>query len=55
MIAAAMLATLWGVVSVLSSDFFLALSWLAQIALMSALLYWWMKQKKQFSTNEGTA
>jgi hypothetical protein len=52
MIGALMLATLWGIVRVFASDVFLALSWLAQTAVMAALLYWWTKQKKHFGPHE---
>ena len=38
MIGAVMLAALWGISRVITVDIFLALSWLAQTALMGALL-----------------
>lgn len=55
MIGAVVLMTLWGVIRVITADIFLALSWLAQTALMVALLYWWTTQKKHFGIHEEEA
>jgi uncharacterized transporter YbjL len=55
MIIALMLATAWGVVRVISTDLFIAISWLAQIVFMAVLFRWWLRQAKCFSPNEERA
>ena len=55
MIVALMLTTAWGAVRVISRDPALGISWLVQLALMSVLLRWWLRQAKHFSPHEAKA
>ena len=55
MMVALMLTTTWGIIRVVSTDLFLALSWLTQIVLMVFLLRWWLRQSKHFFPNEEKA